>query len=350
MTQDPGSSPQGVLRRAVIREGAAVFTLFPPFGAEEICAEILEADDTRRRVEFDTPEAGDDGTLIYRLPMDPEGPAVREVTPLIRIGAEWHKPERDDTTCFVHRLLSTDLEQINTNLRWKNRIDDLETRFFATRNSLKLIGDDANLRGRCVVSVGYQAIEQDNDIILNWCAEDIAECGADLGTFPDPEVRMSMATFWVHLAIFREDITMLGALSRSVRESVFPSDFPAIATYNALCLALLLAGWHLARGDFEEACALLQPTDKFFKLAAYEYPRALVNYREMIGLAERTYYCQIGLRMAKNLEIPDGMGIPSLGPGIAWKKGNRLRGDSAQKRAGEKYETLCAACESGAHV
>lgn len=343
MTREPAPPAFGILRSAVIRDDAAVFTLLPPTGAEGFCIECLAADDTRWRVALDAPDPGADGTLICRLPLDPGGPALREISLLLRIGTEWHNPERDDTACFLHRLLSTDIKEVNQNLRWFNRIPDLETRFFAARNSLRVIGDDMDLRARCIVSVGYQGVETESAAILDWCMEEYARSEARLDALPDLEARMSLATFWVHLAIAREDNRMFAELSQNVRTDVFPSKFPAIAVYNALCLALLLGGWHLARGELQEAAQLFRPTNKLFKLAALEFPRALDNYRELIGVTQMTYYCQIGRSMAEERLIRTERGIPKLLPPVAWREGSRLRGKDAREKVGKKYEALCAA-------
>ena len=341
MTQAPAPSACGTLQSAMIRDGAAVFTLLPPAGAEAFCAEIQAADDTRWRIALEAPEPGPDGTLICRLPLDADGPVLREIAPLVRMEGAWHSPARDDKACFLHRLLCTDIQEVNANLRWFKRIPDLETRFFAARNSLRVIGDDTELRTRCVVSVGYQGVETDNAAILDWCMEEYARSDNRLDAISDPEARMSLATFWVHLAIAREDNRMFAELSQSVRTDVFTPQLPAITVYNALCLALLLGGWHLARGEMQEAAQLFRPTDEFFKLAAMKFPRALVNYRELIGITQRTYYCQIGLAMAEGRRIPTERRFPELLPPIAWREGNRLYDKAAKQRLSHSYALLC---------
>lgn len=300
---DAPSPVGGTLKAAVIRDDEAVFALLPPPGAEAFCAEVLPVDGPALRFDLTAPPPDQVGALTFRLPISADWPVLRQIALLVRIGDDWVYPPHDQQNCFLHRLLSTDLAEINDNLRWWKRISDLETRFFATRNSLRVIGGNFDLRARCIVAVGYQGIERDHAAILEWCLSEYAATGGRLDVTEDAEVRASIGIFWCHLAIAREDASMLMELSQALRRDVFAVSLPAIAAYNAVCLALLLGGWHLARGEKAAAAAFFAPTNGFFKTAALHYPRALVNYRELAAIAQKTYYCQIGRHMAEDLGV-----------------------------------------------
>lgn len=339
MNHTSSSKSPGFVTSAVVRQENAVFTLtLTDEAVSELSAVATYHDGQQDRTPLARPEVGSE--WISTLALNDGGPPLRSLELQAKVNGEFQPLELRDGACHLHRLLSLDLEQINDNLRWRNRINDLETRFFSAKNSLRLVGDDFELRARCIVSVGWEGLEQEHNEIIDWCRSQYQlMLSWNLGP-EEHEALMSTITFWCHLAIHDGRREMLRELSEKTISALYAPEARGIAVYNMLHTSLLIGGWHLSQGRHKIALRFFKRSNGLLKLAVHEYPTALVNYRELATIAEKVFFCQIGRHMAEGKKILES--FPLLSPEIAWREGNRLRNKIAQKRMLEKYLALCS--------
>ncbi len=325
--------------KAVVRGSKAVFTIdVLEEKLVELAAEAEFSDGSRRRVALGAPPATNSRTCAVRLNED--WPPVVSISLIGRVSETWFLLEQQEKECFLHRLMSRTLKDVNDNLRWQNRITDLETRFFSVRNSLRGNREDFEFWARCLVSVGYQGLEQENKSIIDWCRSELADYAKNSDGKEETEAYLSLLIFWLHLAIYDQDADRFGGISKRLRD-VPKEAIPAIAVFNYLHMALLLGAWHLALGHNTEAYDLFDPSDDLFKRAALDYPRALINYKELTTMASKTYFCQVGRTMAKGHALPASGEFAPLSPTLAWQQGSRLRVKEAKDRLLDSYISMC---------
>lgn len=242
-------------------------------------------------------------------------------------GRWWRLPEKGPEP-VLGRLLSRDLTAVNANLRWAGRISDLDTRFFAALNSIAQAPRDFALQARCLVSVGYEAIERADPEKTGWARGFCQAKKARLLAEKDAEVRVSVLLFWLHLAIFQEDLGTFLEITEMVlaRDMAFFAGLEAypVGTANALYAQVMLGGFFLACDEPERAGRLFSPFDKHFRIAAQSYPRTLNGYHEIVQLTRRAYLCRIGQEQARGRPV-SAKGVPPLSAGRAWDESNRLR-------------------------
>ncbi|WP_339113246.1 hypothetical protein [Thioclava sp. GXIMD2076] len=249
----------------------------------------------------------------------------------------------DSERYFLDRLLSSNMVEVNRNLRWGKRITHLPTRFFASLNSIKANPENFELQARCLVSVGYQGIENEDQEIISWAQIFCAENLNNAMSCEDAEVRASFLIFWAHLAIYSESTEVVLQISDVMNDALMGMEEYPVGAANALNLILLIGGILLFAGRHAEAQRVFLPFDRYIRIAANKYPRAPVNYRELIGVAERTYLCKLGLEMAKKR---DGQLDQLLSSERAWADGNRLRSKGSKESCKMKFMSIIRSLEA----
>lgn len=291
-------------------------------------------------------ERADGGVQKVDLRKTPDGEFTATVDPLPairRMSIEAGGMTIEDTTSPLVRLASTTAAEINANLRWSNRIQDLETRFFAARNSFLLNKRDFGLSVRCVASVSYTAIENDNQRIVEWCGEICRDLSKQVLACKDAELRASFLSVWLNVAVARCDAeSFLRAYDMFLPAAKGMAAFP-LAGYNLLYCALLLGGADIGAGRRENAAEIFGGFDHWFRVCVKDYPRALVNWGEMVTITRKAHFCAIGMEITRGRKLRPG--IPYLTLALAWTEGSRLRNREAVTRLIENYRTIALSLE-----
>lgn len=288
-----------------------------------------------------SPAPTGEGVAEHEVPLQLAG-VVSAMCLVATVGRKKLRLAHDPEGFFLHRVLARNLADVNRDLRWAGRITHLDTRFFAVRNTLPVV--DYDLQARCLVSVGYQGIEQDRRDIIDWAEAFCQDTLAQMRETENVEVRSSVLAFWVHLAIWREDVAEMLQIADLIVESLEGlAEYP-VGTVNALHSTLLVGSFLVNVGKKAEAVEVFKPFDRYYRIAAHKYPRALVNYRELIGVAKCTYLCKLGFDVARDVKSrAGGSAAPKLTPNAAWNDGNRLRDKAACAEAGKRYARMISA-------
>lgn len=288
------------------------------------------------------PSNTEDRAYNWRLLL-PQGSIIESMIVVARVKGALFRLSEDPERYFLQRLLSRNLEEVNLNLRWHNRMSDLDTRFFAALNSIAATPGNYELHARCMVSFGYKAIESDRIEMIEWshrfCQQRINEMMAT----PDVQVRASVITFWIHEAIWNCRVDDIIQISELITDSLTGIESYPKGTYNSLHAILLIGSFLLFTGKAGKAAKIFSPFDTHFRIAAEKYTRAVANYREIIKIAELTYLCKLGLDMARGRKIP--VRFSPLTPREAWAKGQRFHDKKIRDEGGRRYSKLIELCQ-----
>ncbi|WYI66647.1 hypothetical protein WDB88_05980 [Thioclava sp. GXIMD4216] len=263
---------------------------------------------------------------------------VKQIAVVVDEDGEFARLGQNPETSFLDRLLSVNLKQVNANLRWVGRIPHLETRFFCALNSIKATPGNFDLHCRCLVSVGYQALERGNGSIIEWSEDFCQSCSHELASTKDVEIRASVLMLWIHLAVWQQNVSDIRYIGENLGRFLEGIESYPVGSYNAVRISLLIGSIYLFAGDCELAVKIFSPADKIFRLAVDKYPRGLVNYRELVSISDRLFYCQIGLEMAKGSAWK--VNIDPLTPQMAWNKGARFYDKDAMIAGRKRYVEL----------
>lgn len=270
-----------------------------------------------------------------------------------RIGGSSFRLAHHEKNFNLHRLLSLSIPEVNANLRRHGRIKDLDTRFFSACNSMKANPEKFTMNARCVASFSYTAMEKDRQEMVEWAYDFCISKIDQIVSTPNIDVKVSMITLWLHLAIWKGSGQDLFRISEILIDSFDGiSEYP-IATYNSLALMVMIGGFLLFTENKDKAGEIFAPFDAHLKIAATGYiqPRYLMTYREFIRIAECAYLCSLGLSMSKGESYHAA--LPLLSPEMAWNKANRFyRGDDtkpcpAQDEGLQRYLRLIKDCQKG---
>lgn len=290
--------------------------------------------DSERSVEMQRNAAS--GTLSAELPIS-DTEVVVQLALIFRSNGQDHRATEADDNVFSQKLLSRSLPDINCNIRWSGRISDLDTRYFAARNSALFLSEKLELRQRCLVSVGYTAIEQARLEILDWVGEEVEYFMSAAREMSDLDSLTSFVSFAMHFYVAKEDANGLQRLSLLTIDVLRDYQGFPFGAGGYLHVALFLGGLALASKNGPLATAIFAPTLDCFHIAILGYPRALINHWELVGVSRMNLHCQIGLNLAKGVPMPDYKVIQKLTPELAFAESHRLRDKEAEQRLHDKY-------------
>ncbi|WP_232631921.1 hypothetical protein [Methylobacterium sp. Leaf118] len=262
-------------------------------------------------------------------------------------GNEWRKLPHDPKNYFLDRLLSLDINQLNNNLRWATRVEDLDTRFFAARNSIAHTPGNIELHSRALVAVSYQAIESDREPILDWAHAFCLENSAAFEAEPDLEVLGSTLAFRLHLAVWRSDVESFEQIARALFDKKFEDGVKASprAIFNLIRASVLAGGYYYNIGNLTAAADICGRYDHYFRVVAEDFPRAL--FREIVTITKAAYVCRIIFELAQKRHPEKGAATylkPT--PNNIWMEGNRLWDPAARERMQKKFAAMIEAAKA----
>ena len=274
------------------------------------------------------PSSTDGAVVKSSLTFDPSE-IVEAMLMIAHIKGEKYRLSHDKDHFYLDRLLARSLADVNKNLRWTGRINDLDTRFFAACNSIKLSPKEPQIIYRCVASFAYTAVEKDKTEMIEWAHNFCVQRMDEIAAESDAHVKASILNLWAHLAIWRGLGRDLLKISKITIRSLYDiSEHPG-AAYNAMSLMLLLGGFLLFTGRTTDAKILFRPFDAHLKAAASGHVKkgSPMTYREFIRISECAFLCSLGFHIAKGKSYPKS--ISPLTPEMAWNNSNRFyRGES----------------------
>jgi hypothetical protein len=249
--------------------------------------------------------------------------------------------QRTPGSFFLDRLLCRNLEEINQNVRWHGRIEDFDTRFFAVKNSFKLLSPDLGLAVYCLVAVGYTAIELQNSPVCNYIYTELKSILNLRLAEIKGEPKISFLTHILHHAVMQDDIETFENVVAACEQS-FPvlKKFP-VATYNYIVVMVLAGIYFLQIRNKPRAAEFFEKCEHVFRVAADGYPRDLVKYRELTSICQRAYWARIGFQAAKGWPMRPELNIKMFDPATVAAEVCRLYGPDHKKRFASTFMAMC---------
>lgn len=321
----------------VVRGGEARLVLvYDSLEVEELNIVIVFLDGKPRWIPVDTP-ATEGVELTRNVPL-PTDQIIHSIVVIASIQGAHYRLSEDPKRSCLSRILSLDMKAVNYNLRWHTRIRDLETRFFSAKNSIAATPDNYDLHARCMVAVGYRAIENNRADMTEWSRRFCHERFPEMMATPDVHVRSSVLVFWIHEAVMNTRLDDILRISEILTKSFKGINKYPMGTYNSLHAILLIGSFLLFSGNLSKARRIFRPFDRHFKIAANKYSRSLINYLELTKIAECTYLCKLGLEMASGQKVRDRFG--PFTPELAWGKGQRFVDKDVSEQGRRRYLEL----------
>lgn len=268
---------------------------------------------------------------------------VIEISIVVLVDHDWMVIKNASGGYYLGRVLSRNMNEVNKNLRWLGRIEDLDTRFYACRNSIEFSPMNFKLIARCLVSFAYEAIEVEDLDKVQWAFDYVGRVKGHILSLGDAEVRASFFIFWIHLAVWKSDEVLFSEIVGFILGGVLDRGIEQhpVGTFNILCCILICGYFLLEIGDNIEAVEVFERHDKYLRLAFDRFPRRLNNYSELSKTAHRAYLCQVGVCVAKgDKEQLDAAGNPYLKSSIVWSEGCRLKSAGSKRSMAENFSCL----------
>lgn len=304
-------------------------------GVDELELVIIRRARAAQRIPLDPKGTGDgvtETTVAFDAELD-----ITTMLVLARSGEQWsclpHAPE----TYFLNRLLSSNLAEVNRNLRWWGRIPDLDTRFFAAKNTISNSPDDYVMHARCLVAVGYHAIEQSHNDKVEWALRFCQDNIKNLLDNQDSEIKTSIIIFWLHLVIYYEDYVKFLELAEVANDNFVYLENSPPCVFNAFHFLILIGGFFLNAKEKDKAVKFFCRFEKYLKCAAAALPNNLVNYREFVKISRMAYICNIGHEMSLERKLQADGNFPKITAELAWDEGNRIYNQESRNQMKEKY-------------
>ncbi len=260
----------------------------------------------------------------------------------------WQKLPTSGNADFMDRVLSTDMFKINANLRWRDRIANLRTRYLASQNTYRYLltqeqtKDIIQMRAYCTLSVGYSAIEQSEPKILDWAIVEATNLLERTGSEKSKIDFISVLAFLGHAAIYFQRHEDLVAYGKIALETIEPIPREPLVAYNLSRLALLVGGFCIATRQRDLGVEILTLAVEYFALYGAHATRPTVNLahlREMQSTCGTHRFCRLLLR--DDIEVrPKSQTQPDVTIADIWNYGCRIYEDEARSQNREKFRQM----------
>ena len=244
-------------------------------------------------------------------------------------------------TFYLDRLLCRNLDEINKNVRWHGRIEDFDTRFFAVKNSFKLLSPDLGLAVYCLVAVGYTAIELQSTEVCDYIYAELKKILNQRLAEIKGEPKISFLTHILHHAVMQGDLDIFEKTITACEQSFPVLKKCPVATFNYIVITMLAGIYFLQTDSKARAAGHFEQSELVFRIAAEGYPRDLVKYRELTSICHRAYLARIGLHAAKGWPFRPDLNIKMFDPATVAGDVCRLYGVDHKKRFASKFMAIC---------
>lgn len=255
-------------------------------------------------------------------------------------GTGWFLVPEQAAQAWFDRILSTTLDEINLNIRWKGRIDDFPTRLYASLNSFEFHkGQRPDLASYCLAAFGYTALEQEDRPTMKLAFDGLQFLLEHQGGLRG-EPLFSFLCHLMHQAVYQQAPLVFEQAYRAAEHAIDQIHEEPVATYNAMVIHVLAGAYFYLLGRRNLSAAALERCDAIFRVAANRYPRDLVKFRELTHLCQRAYWARIGYEASKGQALKPEFGIRSFDTLAVVAGSCRLYGEVPQRRFAARLHDL----------